>query len=234
MAAALGIEPHRDPRLVVLRRQQRPHDRPPARRGAAGAQPRARRGAGLRPGARALRRLLQPALGGAPRGRHRGRASPSASRRSSAARSPTASRCTTPSSCCATPRRPSRRRSRPPSRPTRSTASSWPPTTAACSCAPFEVCGYDDPEQPDVDGRGDRRLRRRAGRLEHEGRVLRRRLLASAAPPPSCGSGARSSRTPAPTAPRPSSSPARSATRTSTCGRRRWCSAARSRCRSCS
>ena len=43
---------------------------------------------------------------------------------------------------------------------------------------PVEVCGYDDPEQPRLDGRGHQRLRRRRRRLEHEGRVLRRRASA--------------------------------------------------------
>ena len=100
VVAALGIAARRDPRLDLLRRQQRPHHRPPARRGAAGAQPGARRGAGLRPRAGALRRLLQPPLRGAPRRRRQKTASPSACPRSSAARSPTPSRCSTPCSCC--------------------------------------------------------------------------------------------------------------------------------------
>ena len=79
------------------------HHRPPARRRPAGAQPGARRGAGLRQRAGALRRLLQP-----PRRRPAWpwptrTASPSACPTSSAGRSPTRSRCATPSSCCATP-----------------------------------------------------------------------------------------------------------------------------------
>ena len=112
------------------------HHRPPARRGPAGAQPGAGRGAGLRQRAGALRRLLQPPRRRPPR-RDRGRRHGRAHRPTcSAARSRTRSRSGTSSQLLrdggAGDRR--ARRRRPDAQPARR-ASSWPPTTAACSCA---------------------------------------------------------------------------------------------------
>ena len=166
----------RDPRLELLRREQRPHHRPPARRRPAGAQPGAGRGAGLRPRAGSLRRLLQPPA--------RRRTSPwrKTRPRRADARDPRppvrqhGRRAQRRARCCATsapaiaekvaaPRRaqPHRRRQaglllRLPARP------------------PAGGRRRRRPRAADVHGRRRRRLRRRGRRLEHEGRVLRRRV----------------------------------------------------------
>ena len=164
----------------------------------------------------ALRRLLQPPRHGPPRDRARRGAGRAGRARCSSGPSPTAWRCATWSSCCASSARPIR------------AEATRPLTGLKVACyygcllvRPAEVCGFDDPEQPTSMEEVVRATGATPVDLEHAARVLRRRLLARRAPARSSGSAAPSSTTRARPAPRRSSSPARCATPTSTSARRR-------------
>ena len=121
-----------------------------AGRGPAGAQPGARRGAGLRPRAGALRRLLQPPRSSRTRRCRRTRTSPAACPTSSAGRSPTRSTCISVDAAAARRARATSRRASPPP-PSRSNLMGGVKLASYYGCLlvrPASVAGGDDVEQP--------------------------------------------------------------------------------------